>query len=179
MASLSFQEYLTELRAALRPAFCLHNFPSPWVERHNKPECALIEQSINSTRVSFRFRSADATEDYLLRTFLRFIVHRADDLDIVRRVPLPSYDLTFLVTWRHLERYRHEALVDFICKFVQDLPSELSAMKLALRSRCRAVVADYWHTLEQRKALAAAGADGKAAAAGPAEQVAAAAGEPS
>lgn len=31
-------------------------------------------------------------------------------------MPLPSYDLTFLVTWRHLERYRHEALVDFICK---------------------------------------------------------------
>lgn len=39
-------------------------------------ECALIEQSINSTRVSFRLRTADATEDYLLRTFMRFIVHR-------------------------------------------------------------------------------------------------------
>ncbi len=66
-----------------------------------------------------------------------------------------------------------------LLQFVEDLSSELSAMKLALRSRCRAVVADYWHTLEQRKALAAAGADGTAAAAGPAEQVAAAAGEPS
>ncbi|KAL4425763.1 hypothetical protein ABPG75_009779 [Micractinium tetrahymenae] len=133
-AAESKEEYLAELRAALRPAFCVHNFPSPQVERHNKPvveehpapppglvfptrlECALIEQSINSTRVSFRFRAADATEEYLLRTFLHFMVHRADDLDIVRRVPLPTYDLTFLVTWRHLERYRQDALVDFICK---------------------------------------------------------------
>lgn len=136
----------------------------------------MIEQSINSCRVSFRFRAADPTEDYLLRTFLRFMVHRcggtlprvsrplmrgsqlqpvfasahafarrvcsaaggfqrfrnacfvnfaaccpplacsADDLDIIRRVPLPTFDLTFLVTWRHLERYRQGALVDFICK---------------------------------------------------------------
>lgn len=203
MAAHSFQDYLAELRAALRPAFCLHNFPSPRVERHNKPvieeqplpppglvfpprvvagrgkqECALIEQSINSTRVSFRLRTADATEDYLLRTFMRFIVHRADDLDIVRRVPLPAYDLTLLVTWRHLERYRQDALVDFICKFVEDLSSELSAMKLALRSRCRAVVAEYWHMLEQRQAVAAAWVDGGAATAATG-RLAAAAGEPS
>lgn len=29
--------YLEDLRRVLRPAFCLHNFPSPLVERHNKP----------------------------------------------------------------------------------------------------------------------------------------------
>lgn len=31
------QEYLDSLRAVLRPAFCLSNFPSCSVERHNKP----------------------------------------------------------------------------------------------------------------------------------------------
>jgi len=30
-------------------------------------------------------------------------------------VPLPGYDLTFLVTWAHLERFRRDALIDFIC----------------------------------------------------------------
>lgn len=134
----SLHGYLREVRAVLRPAFCLHNFPSPLVERHNKPfvewsqhspelllppvtvsrgdqEHARVEQSINSTRVSFRFRAADSMEEYLLRTYLCFLVHRADDLQIVRRVPLPGYDLTFLVTWAHLERFRRDDLIDFIC----------------------------------------------------------------
>lgn len=63
-------------------------------------------------------------------------------------------------------------------QFVEDLSSELSAMKLALRSRCRAVVAEYWHMLEQRQAVAAAWVDGGAATAATG-RLAAAAGEPS
>lgn len=39
-------------------------------------EHALIEQSVNSTRVSLKFKAADALEEYLLRTFLRFMMHR-------------------------------------------------------------------------------------------------------
>lgn len=165
------QAYLDELRAALRPALCLHNFPSEIVERHSKPvievaepgsllvlppvtvarslqEHAFIEQSVNSTRVSLKFKAADALEEYLLRTFLRFMMHRADQLEIVRRVPLPGYDLTLLLTHRHLERYSREGLLDFICQFVEDVHSEVSAMKLGLRSRARAVVQRYWQELD-------------------------------
>ena len=133
---------------------------------------------------------------------------RADQLEVVRRVALPGWDVTFLVTDAHLRRYRRDGLVDFLCRvgarraggqrvaavltcgkaglgtgaatlllprpavaalptplssllpalllpaclqFVSDLHSEVSAMKLALRSRARAVAADYWRTLEARR----------------------------
>lgn len=167
--------YLGELRQALEPALCLHEFPSPVTERHNKPlieteqpgsefllepitvsrspqEHALIERSINSMRLSLRFKVApDGVEEYLLRSFLRFMVHRADQLDIVRRVAMPGYHLTFLITSSHLERYQRDRLIDFICKFVEDLYAEISAMKLSLRSRGRAVVQDFWQQLEQQQ----------------------------
>lgn len=51
------------------------------------------------------------------------------------------------------------------CQFVSDLYSELSAMKLGLRSRARAVAARYWQELEGRRAEAGAAAAGAAAAA--------------
>lgn len=125
-----------------------------------------MEQSVNSTRVSLRFRAGDGVEEYLLRTLLRFLVHRcapalppcrracptptagvggdtacrpgrractspfhphrlhspplhpcsADQLDVVRRVAVPGWDVTFLVTDAHLQRYRRNGLVDFICQ---------------------------------------------------------------
>lgn len=39
----SLQGYLEDLRAVLQSALCLHNFPSPDVERHNKPVIELAE----------------------------------------------------------------------------------------------------------------------------------------
>jgi actin related protein 2/3 complex subunit 4 len=85
----------------------------------------------------------------------------------VRRVPLPDFSVTFLLTNFHLERYQREGLIDFICSFVEDLHAEVSAMKLGLRSRGRAVVQQYWQQLERRHAGAAAcgPAGAKAAAA--------------
>ena len=245
---MSLQSYLADLRAALRPALCLHNFPSQRVERHNYPaievqthpelllppvtvtragqaESCLIEQSVNSTRVSFRFASEEGSiEEYLLKTFLRFMVHRcaaggggwrvcggcipyghsvpalrrlclllsclpahhpplppawlpacppawlcrADQLEIVRRVPLPDFSVTFLLTNFHLERYPREGLIHFITSFVEDLHAEVSAMKLGLRSRGRAVVQHYWQQLERRRhggGGAGGGAEGAEAAA--------------
>ena len=40
---------------------------------------------------------------------------RADELEIVRRVPLEGHAVTFLLTGRHLRLYRRGALLDFIC----------------------------------------------------------------
>lgn len=39
----SLQGFLGDLRAALRPALCLHDFPSPEVEGHNKPQIEVAE----------------------------------------------------------------------------------------------------------------------------------------
>lgn len=164
--------YIQEIRRQLTLALCLHNFPSQVVERHNKPEVevrtspelllppvtirrndvesCLIEQSINSTRVSFKFRATDQVEAYLIRTYLSFMVHRAEQLDVVRRVPLDGFDITFLFTHSHVERYERERLVNFVCQLVEGFSAEISEMKLSLKTRARAVVDDFWSVMEQR-----------------------------
>ncbi|GAB4817042.1 hypothetical protein N2152v2_004088 [Parachlorella kessleri] len=165
--------YLHDVRQQLTVALCLHNFPSQLVERHNKPEIevqtspelllppvrisrsdnerCLIEQSINSTRISFKFKATDQVEEYLLRTYLSFMIHRAEELELVRRAPLPGYDLTLLITSSHLLRYERPKLIDFICQFVEDLSSEISEMKLSLRTRARAVAEEFWRVAEQQQ----------------------------
>ena len=220
------QAYLDEVRAALRPALCLHTFPSQRIERQVKPEVevrgcpelllppvevvrseserCLIEQSVNATRVSFRLRSADAAEAYLARTFLRFMVHRcgwwegrwegspvclreggqawqarlgddtrgpaqpppppcpprrAEALEVVRREPLAGFDVTFLVTSAHLERYSRDLLLEFILKFVGDFHSEIVGLKLGLKARARAVTEAFWAEVEAPAAAAAAAAE--------------------
>ena len=99
-ASVSgLQAWLGDVRAALRPALCVHDVPSANVERHTAPKvevrssseflltpvtvagakqsCScLIERSINSTRISFALSSSDHLEEQLLHSFLRFAVHR-------------------------------------------------------------------------------------------------------
>lgn len=35
-----------------------------------------MEQAVNSARVSLKFKASDALEEYLLKTFLRLMVHR-------------------------------------------------------------------------------------------------------
>lgn len=165
--------YVEGVRAALRPALCLHAFPSMAVERHSKPEVetrsapevllppvevvkseaerCLIEQSINATRVSFSFKAADPVEAHLTQTLLRLMMHRAEQLEIVRRVPVPGYALSLLVTSSHLERYPREALVDFICQFLADLYAEINGLKLHLAARNRAAVDRFWGMADARR----------------------------
>jgi actin related protein 2/3 complex subunit 4 len=107
----------------------------------------LVEQSINSARVSFRFHSADAEGAALLSSMLRFIMHRADELGIVRRVPLPGWHLTLLITSSCLERVSREQLIQVILEMYSGMQAEVNAMRLSLRSRARAVAASFWQTL--------------------------------
>lgn len=51
-----------------------------------------------------------------MHTHLSFMQHRAEELELVRRVPLPGYDITFLLTAAHLERFQRDRLVDFVCQ---------------------------------------------------------------
>ena len=96
--SITLQKYLAEVRLAAVPALCLHHFPCQKVERQQKPEIevrtcpelllppiqikrneeewCVIEQSVNATRISFKFKTVDKLEEYLLHTYLRFMMHR-------------------------------------------------------------------------------------------------------
>ena len=111
------------------------------MERHNKPEiedraskelllqpvlitrsereAVLIEPSINSTRVSVRIKQADDMERILARKFASFLGQRAEQFRIMRRRPVPGYDLSFLITHAHTETMIKARLVDFIISFLE------------------------------------------------------------
>jgi len=133
--------YLAHVRAELALALCLRDWPSQTVERHNRPEvedraskelllppvtvarsereCVLIEPSINSARVSLRIKQADDMERLLVHKLAGFLQQRAEALHVLRRRPVPGYDLSFLITAAHLTALDRERVVDFIVRFME------------------------------------------------------------
>lgn len=83
-------------------------------------ECTLIEPSINSVRVSVRLKQVDELERLLTRKFAAFLQQRAEAFRVLRRVPVPGgYDLSFLITSRHLESLDKARLADFVVGFLE------------------------------------------------------------
>ena len=157
--------YYERVRRELNLALCVQNFPCQNVERHNKPEVefqdspelvlppvevarndnerVLIERSINSARVSVKVKQADELEEILCRQFMRFLTQRAEAFKVLRRVPVPGYDVSFLVTHEHVEDMLKPKLVDFIVQLREDVAREISEQKLSVSSRGRVVAADF------------------------------------
>lgn len=54
----------------------------------SESEYILVEQSINSTRISFKLKQADEIERLLVVNFAKFLMHRAETLLIIRRIPI-------------------------------------------------------------------------------------------
>ena len=112
--SKSLKPYIKSIENALESAICLRNFPSQICERHNKPEIeiqtskelilepkiisrsdeerCLIESSINSARVSIKLKDADPIEKVLGKQYLGFLMRRAEDFIIMRRIPVKVRD---------------------------------------------------------------------------------------
>lgn len=63
----------------------------------NESEKCLIEPSINSTRVSICIKQADEIESILCHKFNRFLMQRAEQFIIMRRVPVEVRDLVCLL----------------------------------------------------------------------------------
>ncbi|PVU95580.1 hypothetical protein BB561_001720 [Smittium simulii] len=146
-------------------AMCLDNFASQISEKHNVPEIeayttpevilnpliisrneneqVLIESSINSVRVSIKIKQADDIERILCHKFTRFLMMRAENFVILRRVPVKGYDISFLVTNFQTESMYKDKLVDFIIQFMEDVDKEISEMKLSLNARARIVAESY------------------------------------
>jgi len=149
----------------LTAALTLENFSSQVVERHNKPEIevgvsrevllnpltisrnenerVLIEPSVNSIRVSIKIKQADEIERILCHKFTRFMMQRAESFVVLRRKPIPGYDISFLITNFHSETMLKHKLVDFIIQFMEDVDREISEMKLSLNARARTVAESY------------------------------------
>lgn len=148
----TLRPYRNAVRASLLSALNLSDFASQISERHNVPEVeartspelllnnlvvarnkeerVLIEPSINSVRVSIKVKQADETEAILVHKFSRFLSQRAESFFILRRKPVPGYDISFLITNTHTEQMIKHKLVDFIVEFMEEIDKEISEMKL-------------------------------------------------
>lgn len=165
----TYRPYLKCIQSTLSAALCLQNFPCPQVERQNKPEVEFgtnpevllqpiticrnehekcyIETSINSVRISFKIKQIDQLDALLVKKYMAFLMQRAEALDILRRVAVRDYDVSFLVTNFHCQQYNKQKLIAFICHFVEDINAEITELKLLVNTRGRAVATDYLKTL--------------------------------
>ncbi|KAG2492668.1 hypothetical protein HYH03_009083 [Edaphochlamys debaryana] len=163
--ALSLRPYTSQIRAELDKSLCIQPFPCQHIERHTKPEVevrdnpelllpavtvkrseregCLIEPSVNSVRVSLRVGQMDMLEEELVKMYLRFLMQRAEVLEVLRRVPVEGYDVSFLITDQHLLKYGRQRLLDFVVAFIEELDQEISSMKLAVNSRGRAVATEF------------------------------------
>ena len=157
----ALQLYLDAVAQTLHAALCLTNFASQIVERHNKPEVEVehdkelllnpttihrseheyitIETAVNSTRVSIRIKQLDEMDEILAKKFTRFLMLRADNFIVLRRKPMPGYDISFLITNFNVETMWKHKLVDFVIQFMEEIDSEISAMKIQVNERARVV----------------------------------------
>jgi len=159
--SLALKPYLDCVKATLQAALCVENFASQIVERHNKPEIEvgvsrelllnpivihrseheyiMIETAVNSVRVSVKVKQIDEMDTILASKFSRFLMQRADNFVILRRKPMPGYDVSFLLTNFNLEAMWKHKLIDFVVQFMEEVDSEISQMKITVNERARTV----------------------------------------
>ena len=196
--AISLKNYLENVALSLESTFCLRNFPSQLVEKHNKPEIELmtwekeqavkrkearkkieeqnqhlrtkipmleelteknskknylvlnpvmiartaqeyffIEPSINSVRVSFVFKKPAPLDKLVVSKISSFFQKRAETLFIVRKKPIDGYDLTFLITNFHLEKFDKKRLIDWIIDFVDSIAKDINEIKLNLNTQSR------------------------------------------
>eukprot|EP00916_Digyalum_oweni_P019608 GHVL01032680.1.p1 GENE.GHVL01032680.1~~GHVL01032680.1.p1 ORF type:complete len:201 (+),score=32.14 GHVL01032680.1:33-635(+) len=128
---------------------------APEVETKNNPECileaihicksaherCLIEASVNSVRVSFKFPPVNDMEQILLRMYSKSMMKQADKLQILRRccvnVNNVTYDICFLITAYHFKLYDSDKLVDILVQFIRQAQVEVKHQRLCINSLAR------------------------------------------
>lgn len=167
--SVAQQAYFDCIKRTLHGAICLTTFPSPTVERHNKPEVemqqspelvlnpilicrdeqerTLIEPSVNSVRVSVCFRKADAMARHIGDKYVKFLEQRAGTFHILRREPLSGYDVSFLVTNEEAETMHKHKVIDFIVEFVASVEEDITTMKSMINARARRASVEWFQAV--------------------------------
>lgn len=154
----SQDEYIETIGRALYSSLSLRDFPCQDVERRNKPEIefgdcpelllrprritlkgaqeqCFIEPSINSTRISFVFRRGDDLDGLLATSMYKFLGMKADHHLLLRRSPVDSYDVSFLVTSELLQQHGPINIILSILKFAVDVPQFLSVLTCKVMDR--------------------------------------------
>ena len=150
--------YLNLIKETLSYALNLRNMPSLKYEKINRPEVEVeeskellmkpvyitknekekveIEASINSVRLNLKTNKVDI-ENLLVEIYSKFLMNRTDRLNLLRKVPKPGYDVSFLITNFHLENYSKEELVEFIIDFITNLDNDIIEMRMIVNSQLR------------------------------------------
>ncbi|BAO41447.1 actin-related protein 2/3 complex subunit 4 [Kluyveromyces marxianus DMKU3-1042] len=87
--------------------------------------------------MSIKVKQADEIEQILVHKFTNFLEQRAESFYVLRRVPVPGYSISFLITNKHTETMITEKLIEFIIEFMEEVDKEISEMKLFLNARAR------------------------------------------
>ena len=155
----SYKPYLTIIRDTLEQALCLKNFPSQLYEKINRPQVEVresqeliskpviisrnedekveIETSINSVRINVAVKKYQEIDKLIVGIYSKYLMNRANQLNILRKVAKPGYDISLLITNFTLENYKKEDLIDFIIEFIQDFTKEVRDMKMTVNSQSR------------------------------------------
>ena len=155
----SYKPYLTIIRDTLEQALCLKNFPSQLYEKINRPQVEVresleliskpviisrneaekveIETSINSVRVNIAVKKHQEIDKLIVGIYSNYLMNRANQLNILRKVAKKDYDISFLITNFTLENYKKEDIIDFIIEFIQDFTKEVTDMKMTVNSQSR------------------------------------------
>ena len=153
----SYKPYLTIIRDSLEQALCLKNFPSQLYEKINRPQVEVreslelinkpiiisrnesekveIETSINSVRVNVAVKKYQEIDKLIVDIYSKYLMNRANQLNVLRKVAKPGYDISFLITNFTLENYKKEDIIDFIVEFIQDFTKEVTEMKMTVNSQ--------------------------------------------
>ena len=155
----SYKPYLTIIRDTLEQALCLRNFPSQLYEKINRPQVEVkenaeltskpiiisrnesekveIETSINSVRVNVAVKKYQEIDKLVVGIYSNYLMNRANQLNVLRKVAKDGYDISFLITNFTLENYKKEDIIDFIIEFIQDFTKEVTDMKMTVNSQSR------------------------------------------
>ncbi|GAX76159.1 hypothetical protein CEUSTIGMA_g3603.t1 [Chlamydomonas eustigma] len=107
-----------------------------------KQNC-LLEMSVNSVRMSFLFSHTPDFQSTLRKMLLRHMMQRADDLDILRRVPVQGYDISFLITAQHSKRLGADRLANFLLSFSGAVSASVTDMEKAIQLEGTASATDF------------------------------------
>ena len=155
----SYKPYLTIIRDTLEQALCLRNFPSQLYEKINRPQVEVkespeltskpiiisrnesekveIETSINSVRVNVAVKKYQEIDKLVVGIYSKYLMNRANQLNVLRKVAKEGFDISFLITNFTLENYKKEDIIDFIIEFIQDFTNEVTDMKMTVNSQSR------------------------------------------
>ena len=155
----SYKPYLSIIKDTLEQALCLKNFPSQLYEKINRPQVEVkesqeliskpviisrnesekveIETSINSVRINVAVKKYQEIDKLIVGIYSNYLMNRANQLNILRKVAKPGYDISLLITNFTLENYKKEELIDFIIEFIQDFTKEVRDMKMTVNSQSR------------------------------------------